>query len=294
MSQENGIYTNASGKRFRLCDNYINYNVCNACIEEASNECMCLACSMNTTVPNLNQSDNLNLWRTLEKAKRRLVRTLLSKNLPFKTHIDLKFSFIEDQSRNPYVDNQFVYTGHADGMITVNLNEADDIEREKMRIAMGEAYRTPLGHLRHESGHYYFDVLVAGTHWITEFRNLFGDERLDYKSSLEEYYQQGKYQQHDPRYISHYAKSHPVEDWAETWAHYLHMVDTLETAHSHDALTDEDFDLLGNTVADWEKLTIMMNELNRSLGLSDAYPFVLSNDVIKKLNFVHQVIDPIN
>jgi hypothetical protein len=31
-------------------------------------------------------------------------------------------------------------------------------------------------------------------------------------------------------FISKYATSHPWEDWAETWAHYLHIMDMLETA----------------------------------------------------------------
>ena len=32
------------------------------------------------------------------------------------------------------------------------------------------------------------------------------------------------------RHVSAYASAHPWEDWAETWAHYLHMMDAVDTA----------------------------------------------------------------
>ena len=121
-------------------------------------------------------------------------------------------------------------TGHADGVITVNIAEADDAERERRRTAMHEPYRTLLGHMRHESGHYYWDRLIAGTPELDEFRSLFGDERADYAASLSTYYERGAPADWQERFVSAYASAHPWEDWAETWAHYLHMVDTLETA----------------------------------------------------------------
>ena len=121
-------------------------------------------------------------------------------------------------------------TGHADGLITVNIAEADDAERERRRTAMHEPYRTLLGHMRHESGHYYWDRLIAPTSEIDEFRSLFGDERTDYAAALSAYYDRGAPAEWQERFVSAYASSHPWEDWAETWAQYLHMIDTLETA----------------------------------------------------------------
>jgi len=289
-----GSYVNKEGARFKMCANYHLHDACNVCISEDDQSDWCIACSLNETIPHLENANNLHHWKILERAKRRLIRSLLKMGLSLNNHYSLRFAFMEDQSRNPNVHNEFVYTGHANGLITVNLDEADDLARENMKLAMGEKYRTPLGHLRHESGHYYFDALILNTPKIEEFRALFGDERSDYKKSLEDYYDLKKYQNNDLGYISHYAKSHPVEDWAETWAHYLHMYDTLETARSLDAIDEGEFESLDQSVADWANLIVLMNELNRSMGLSDAYPFVLSDEVIKKLNFVHQVIDPIS
>lgn len=291
---DRNLYKNKQGEEFKLCRNYQLHGACNACIPKQDESDYCIACSLNSTIPNLDNDANLNHWKILEKAKRRLIRSLLKLGLSLENTHRLRFAFLEDQRRNPNVLNEFVYTGHTNGLITVNLDEADDIARESMKLAMGEHYRTPLGHLRHESGHYYFDELVQNCHWIDEFRSLFGDERSDYKQSLESYYAQSKYQFFDPNYISHYAKSHPVEDWAETWAHYLHMVDTLETARSHEAIDEGEYESLDKSISDWSNLVVLINELNRSMGLSDAYPFVLSDEVVKKLNFVHQVIDPIN
>ncbi len=291
---DKNLYRNTEGEEFKLCRNYILHGACNACIKSEDTNDWCVACSLNNTIPSLDHEINLHHWKILEKAKRRLVRSLLKLGLSLENTHHLKFSFLEDQRRNPKVVNEFVYTGHSNGLITVNLDEADDIARESMKLSMGEHYRTPLGHLRHECGHYYFDELVQNSHWLEGFRSLFGDESIDYKHSLEEYYAKSKYQYFDPNYISHYAKSHPLEDWAETWAHYLHMYETLETARDHDAIDESKFESLDKSVSDWANLVVLMNELNRSMGLNDAYPFVLSDEVIKKLNFVHQVIDPIN
>ena len=106
------------------------------------------------------------------------------------------------------------------------------------------------------------------------------------------------------RFVSGYASSHPWEDWAESWAHYLHMTDVLETAAAcgvslrpprpgdpelrtvPDPVDDEgeSFDEL---MASWFPLTYMLNNLNRGLGQPDAYPFVLSAPGVEKLRFVH-------
>ncbi len=203
-----------------------------------------------------------------------------------------------------------VMTGHDDGLITINLAEADDAKREEARLALGEPYRTVLGHFRHEIGHYFWDQLVKDSAHIDDFRTLFGDERQDYEAALKQHYAAGVANWHEPNwqenFVSAYASSHPWEDWAETWAHYLHMADALETAKAC-GLTlaparDDEPSLdagniaavseasVGDMVRDWVALTYVLNNLNRSLGLSDAYPFVLSPTVIQKLEFVHKLI----
>ena len=199
-----------------------------------------------------------------------------------------------------------VLTGHDDGVITVNINEADDVERERMRVSMHEPYRTLLGHFRHEIGHYYWDRLIKDTPRIDAFRERFGDERLDYNQALRDHYARGPVPDWPQRFVSEYASVHPWEDWAETWAHYLHMTDTLETA----AVTglslqpqrkdepsmerpevkpanQQQFDEI---ISHWFPLTYVLNSLNRGMGLNDAYPFVLPPPAIDKLRFVHDTI----
>jgi len=106
--------------------------------------------------------------------------------------------------------------------------------------------------------------------------------------------------------VSAYASAHPWEDWAETWAHYLHMIDTLETAATcgvslkpnrrdepalarvPEAVTaNSSFDGL---LASWFPVTYLLNNLNRGMGLADAYPFVLAPPAIEKLRFVHDLV----
>lgn len=211
----------------------------------------------------------------------------------------IAFEFLEETSDSPQV-----MTGHDHGLITLNIAEADDARREAMRAEMHEPYRTLLGHFRHEIGHYYFDLLVADTHWNAPFRAMFGDERADYGESLARHYRDGAPANWAQSYISAYASAHPWEDWAETWAHYLHMVDTLDTATScglklepddpnapslDDTTPVEDagFDAL---MKRWFPLTYALNSLNRSLGMPDGYPFTLAPAVVEKLRFVHRVI----
>jgi hypothetical protein len=197
-----------------------------------------------------------------------------------------------------------VLTGHAHGVITVNIAEADDAERERQRLKLHEPYRTLLGHFRHESGHYYWSKLIEDTPKWEAFRKLFGDERANYADSLQRYYDNGPPAGWQERFISAYAASHPWEDWAECWAHYLHMTDMLETASANGMVllpaqegepamwappsgTPEPFERL---IARWYPLTYVLNNLNRSMGLPDGYPFVLSPPIIDKLRFVHQLI----
>lgn len=290
-----GIYFTADSHKVSLCRNYTDYHVCNGISH--NNSQYCYSCLLNTTVPNLSYEENITKWKVLENAKRRLVRTLLQLNLPLQSNNGgakkLSFQFLEDQQSNPNIAQEFVLTGHKDGVITINLREADDASRELTRTIMRELYRTPLGHLRHESGHYYFDILVKNSAHIEQFRILFGDENTDYQLALSNYYSNGPNADTGNEYISHYAQAHPLEDWAECWAHYLHMIDLLETAATYDMLDIKDHFKNPNVfLSEWTRLTIILNELNRSIGLNDAYPFTHSHAITSKLNFIHSVVDP--
>lgn len=297
---------------YRLCANYEQYAACNWMVPVEEDHSYCEACRLNRTIPDLGVGGNLDLWRTLETEKRRLVYSLLRLGLPLVPHGEapggLAFEFLADTG-SLFSERGRVFTGHDQGLITINLKEADPAERERMREQMAEPYRTLLGHFRHESGHYYWDRLIRDTAWLQEFRNLFGDDSLDYGQALEHHYQQGAPTNWQQQFISSYASMHPWEDWAETWAHYLHIVDTLETAWQFGLGTrplagddarqavHHDFDpyqetSIDNLVGHWLPLAFALNSLNRSMGHEHAYPFVLSPSAIKKLEFVHRLVHP--
>ena len=294
------------GTIYRSCANAV-YDVCNWLIPGSSDAEYCLACRHNHTVPDLNKPVNLPLWRHMEFAKHRLFYTLLALKLPLATREDspegLMFDFKEDES--PTVK---VLTGHDLGDITINIAEADDAEREKRRTAMHEPYRTLLGHFRHEVGHYYWDRLVRDAPALGPYREIFGDESEDYNEALKQHYAEGPPADWREHYVSAYATTHSWEDFAETWAHYLHIVDTLETAGAFGiriepkglaegkALsTTVDFspytvDSIEPIVRAWVPLTFAINSLNRSMGLRDFYPFVLSATIIEKIGFIHDLV----
>jgi hypothetical protein len=265
----------------------------------------CASCRLNEIIPDLTDAKNLARWEKLELAKRRCVYTFLKLGLPIQTEAGsnephLSFRFLADR------DNATAQTGHEKGVITINIAEADADEREHRRLTFHEPYRTLVGHFRHESGHFYWDRLIANSSHLQKFRELFGDERPDYDAALKIYYQQGPSKDWPQRTVTAYGSSHPWEDWAETWAHYLHIMDTLETAASFgmsvipSETTDSsnrnlrvrfddrmDFDAL---LKEWIPLTCALNSVNRGMGLSDLYPFVIPPAVIEKLRFIHAVI----
>jgi hypothetical protein len=271
---------------------------------------LCIACRLNRTIPSLDDAENARLWALIERAKRRLVAELLALGLPLESKVDedpargLMFDFL----RSP-TDGPRVLTGHADGLITLNVEEADDARRERIRLDLHEPYRTLLGHFRHEVGHYYWDRLVRDGNWLEPFRRLFGDERADYAAALKANYDNGPPPDWAHRYISAYASTHPWEDWAETWAHYLHVADSLGTAlgfgltaddldsdiepFGRDALFDPDdsgADRFLSLLNAWIEMTMVLNELARSMGEPDFYPFVMSKPVVAKLQLVHMVV----
>ena len=298
----------APGRADRLCGNYVQHNVCNWAVVADDPNPLCESCRLTRVIPDLTAPGTADAWYRLEMAKRRVIYTLkslgLSINPPARSGAPgLEFLFLA----NDPASAEPVLTGHDAGTITVNIAEADDAERERRRCALGEPYRTLLGHLRHETGHYYWDRLVGSSPAITRFRTLFGDDRDDYGSALQRHYQQGPPQDWQTRFVSAYASAHPWEDWAETWTHYLHMTDTLEIAAAcgvsiKPRRVDEPtlprapapvgaaeaaFDRL---IAGWFPLTYVINNLNRGMGLADGYPYVLSPPAIEKLRFVHEVI----
>jgi hypothetical protein len=302
-----------SRKAYRRCANLTTAPGCNWLVEvnpknPASSLCSC--CALNRTIPNLDIAGNGERWRMVELAKRRLVGTLIQLRLPTEPWNTVQEGGLAFDLLLPLPGGPPVTTGHENGVITVNLEEADDAHREFVRQAMREQYRTLLGHLRHETGHYYWERLVNGTALLDEFRFVFGDEREpNYGNALAKYYAEGPPPDWPGRFVSAYATAHPWEDWAETWAHYLHMSDSLDTAVGLALRLSGiaiDFDLFTPDVLDgdqskqaekflamcndWIRLASVMNELSRSMGHADYYPFVLSANIVKKLYFIDKVI----
>jgi len=283
------------GKPFRPCRNYEAEKVCNWMIPAGDASPYCRSCRLTRVIPDLTDPHNRERWQRVELAKRRMLVTLFELELPVigrdeNAATGLAFEFRADSPGGEGA----VMTGHDDGVITLNVAEADDDERERRRLQLHEPYRTLLGHFRHEIGHYYWDVLVRDSARLEDWRRLFGDETADYAAALQHHYEQGPPPDWQQHFVSTYASSHPWEDWAETWAHYLHMIDTLDTAAASGIAVDlqgsparADFDLL---VKDWFELTCVLNNLNRSMGLQDAYPFVLSTPALDKLRFVHELV----
>ncbi|MFD1315121.1 zinc-binding metallopeptidase family protein [Namhaeicola litoreus] len=298
------LISDREGIAYKYCKNY-GYGVCNWLLELEDTHDYCSACQLNRTIPNLSDLKNFPKWKNLEIAKHRLIYQLqkLGLLLPSKLRDEkgLCFDFIAKQN------NPKIMTGHANGVITILLKEADSVLREQMRMLMLEPYRTLIGHLRHEVGHYFWDRLVYSNDIILQsFRELFGDERQNYSESLKTYYKQGAPANWQMSYISKYATSHPWEDWAETWAHYLHIMDMVETAHFFglhmdptDVLKDmkskasldpyelKDFNEIIRTCV---PLSFAVNSINRSMGIPDVYPFVITQPVVKKMNFIHDLL----
>ena len=293
---------------YRLCTHYSDTGVCNWAVAESDPHALCISCRLTRVIPDLNVPEQRARWHLLELAKRRLVYTLVGLRLPLTSRDDdpvdgVAFDFLADA----WTGSEPVLTGHADGVITVNIAEADEAERARQKTRLHEPYRTLLGHLRHESGHYYWDRLIARSDRLQLFRDAFGDERQDYAESIRRHYEGPVSTGWSQAFVSQYAGAHPWEDWAETWAHYLHLTDTLQTAaacglsirprRTHEPVLQEvpvhagsveaSFDQL---IESWFPVTYILNNLNRGLGLPDGYPFVLTDVSIGKLRFVHDTI----
>lgn len=293
------------GAAHRPCANYTQHSVCNWMVDCSDTQTLCRSCRLTRMIPALVAPGNLERWATIEQAKRRLIHALIESGLPLVGKVEdeetgLAFDLLEDMPATPHV-----VTGHDSGVITLNIVEADDAVREQTRAAMHEPYRTLLGHLRHESGHYYWERLVSGTPLHDAFRSLFGDENADYAAALSTHYTSPRLDWQN-EFVSAYASSHPWEDWAETWAHYWHIADGLETAQAWGlrlngvsrgaapvmphALSQTGGDISASIVQLWLPVSQFVNAMDRSLGTRDSYPFVLNKPVVDKLQFVHQVV----
>ena len=300
------------GSQFRRCANGATYGACNWLLPTGAAEQLCPACQLNETIPDLLVPGNDALWAKMEAAKKRAVYSLLQFGLPIERKSDqrphgLSFRFLVSEAGAPVV------TGHEFGVITLNLEEADDAAREKNRSQLHEPYRTLLGHFRHELGHYYWDQWFEHDSKRDEvlpaFRAVFGDERADYDQALNQHYQSGAPRDWQNSFVTDYATTHPWEDWAETWAHYLHMTDGVETARSFGVAVTAaarpgseyqavscalpaPFDKVDpapflGVLNEWMRISLPLNEMSSSLGQGRLYPFVLAPPVARKLHFVH-------
>jgi hypothetical protein len=279
----------------RLCQNGIDYDVCNWMADSDAPQGLCFGCQFNRIIPNLSRANNITRWATIEANKKRLLFSMIRLGLPPTNGWQLPgqgllFDFLEDTRSTPTAESSFVTTGFLAGVITLNVLEADPASRFAEQEAANEVYRTVLGHLRHESGHYVFSLFSKNNDLRETFLKLFGDDTSDYAAALRSFYANGPLGNWHQHHITPYASAHPSEDWAETWGHYLHIQDTLETAASFgivDAYPEHlDFQ---QKIHSWRRLSVGFNELNRSMGLNDAYPFVINDSVAEKLGFADRV-----
>ena len=278
------IHCNKKGCKlgFVRCQNGVDHGICNR-LTEANESNLCDYCRLTTTLPDLSIPQNQELWKRLERAKHRVLYSLERNGFPFGGDLEpkLSFQFLADGS-SPVV------TGHQQGLITINLREADSVAREIARVQLGEPQRTLVGHFRHELGHYFWDRLVAGQRDV-EFRKLFGDERaVVYESAQRQYYDQGPPSDWSQRFVSAYAAMHPWEDFAETFGAYHDMLTVIETAN-HFSVTELDLTQFDGLVRGYAKVGVMANEFNRDMGLLDLVPEIFVPAVIPKLRYIHSL-----
>jgi hypothetical protein len=280
----------------RLCANQ-HQSACNWIVADADDNPLCRSDRLTRTLPPKDDAEAMAAYADAEQAKRRLVVELIELGLPIvgrDEDPDTGLAFDLKSSRN-----ETVMTGHDDGLITLNLAEGDDVHREQLRISMGEPYRTVLGHFRHEIGHYFFLKLIGTGPLRPDFGQLFGDPDSSYSDALDRHYSQGPPDGWEQDYVSSYATMHPAEDWAETFAHYLHIRDTVDTAAAFGFAPSGvalDRNLPGEAGFDrliqlWLPLSWSLNMINRSMGHRDLYPFVLPPAVLTKMKLVHRAVE---
>lgn len=285
---------------YQLCAN-LHLAECNWLVTVGQGTRFCASCKLTQRRPNDSDSTGLAAFARAERAKRRLIAELHELKLPIVGRDeDADYGLAFELLSSEYED---VVTGHHNGVITLDLAEGDDVHREQMRVEMEEPYRTLLGHFRHEIGHYYFYRLIDPSRdYRARFRDLFGDPDTNYQQALDRHYREGAPAGWDERFVSSYATMHPAEDWAETFAHYLHIRDALDTSAAcgfAPAAATFERRMLGPSafptiIEMWLPLSWSLNMVNRSMGHDDLYPFVLPSAVLEKMQFIHTVIDEVS
>lgn len=276
------------GAEVSFCANRMVHESCNGAVERSSADRLCLYCSFNRVIPDVSIRQNLLQWRRLEAAKHRVLYEVERLGLPLENVVSsdspaLRFEF-KSSHDHP------VSTGHASGLITIDIAEADSVHREKTRVEFGEPQRTLVGHFRHELGHFYWELLVANA-WLNEFRQLFGDEQQPaYQQAQQKYYEGGPRENWQDEFVSGYASMHPWEDFAETFATYLDMAAIVSTATHFNRIKSvahsDDFPSMLNT---YLEIGVVANEFNRDMGLLDLVPEVFNDRIVEKLRFVHEM-----
>ena len=286
----------------KYCKNH-DYGVCNWILPISSPKAFCISCSTNKTIPSLSDPENHNKWKAIEEAKHRVFYSLLMLKLNLNNILNgketgLKFEFLASKP------DKKVLTGHNNGLITLNIQEADPVERNRAKKNLNEKYRTLMGHFRHEIGHYYWQVLIeSNPNNLQAFRELFGDERIDYGQALQKHYDTKTPENWSQNYVSEYATAHPWEDWAETWAHYMHIMDTAETAQAYgmrlESYRERDVNEIPSAYncPDFQQIVtaaiplfLFATDLNNGMGLPSFYPFQITEGIKIKLEFIHSVI----
>jgi hypothetical protein len=289
----------ADAENYELCAN-LHLAECNWLVVKEPVRRLCASCRLTRTRPTDADTAALAAFADAEKAKRRLIAELYELRLPIvgrdeDPQYGLAFDLLPSKQAQ-------VYTGHHNGVITLDLAEGDDVHREQLRIEMDEPYRTLLGHFRHEIGHYFFYRLVEPSQeYLERFRELYGDPYADYQEALDRHYNEGAPPNWEENFVSSYAAMHAAEDWAETFAHYMHIRDTLDTAaafgfapahatYQRRVLGPSGFDTI---IEMWLPLSWGLNMVNRSMGRDDLYPFLLPVPVLNKMRFIHTIIDEV-
>jgi len=278
---------------------------CNWLVGDHEHGARCFSCRLTRRAPDADDTVALEMVAQASVAKRRLLVQLFELGLPITPYYEREGGLAFDLLKSDRT--QRVVTGHANGVITIDVSEALDLQREKARIHLGEAYRTMLGHFRHEIGHYYQWVLVVDEPVVTECRALFGDERASYSDAIARHYKVGAPDDWAESFISEYATMHPWEDFAETWAHYLHITGTLKTTAmaalelraerapgvvDHDIVPRRDYSdaSIDELLDHWAWMSLLFNRVNQAMGRSDLYPFEITPPVAEKLGFVHRLV----
>jgi hypothetical protein len=271
---------------------------CNWMLPADSEDTWCRSCQLTRGRPDVGRPAAIEAWMAAESAKRRLVHQLDELSLPVEIRSDtmpdgLVFDLV-------HLPGEGGITGHLDGVVTLDLAETDEHHRDVLRRRLGEPFRTVIGHLRHEIGHHFWARLVGQSNDLGSFRRLFGDERVDYAESVERYYADAGDAWDRTRFVTAYAAAHPLEDWAETFAHYLHILDAIDTAVAHDLVPPDSAPLLVSDVVGTLELTVILdawrpintavNAIAETLGAPAVYPFDPVGVVVDKLAFVHRQV----